>query len=68
MMPKSLRERFFKHPKIGPISEGSEVQAESNWPPPPPLNFFEKWSLAREDQEGLVSHAGSILLKQRSAD
>ena len=66
MMTKSIRERFFRHPKFGPISEGSEFRrSRSDYLPPP---TFLKSGPSREDQEGKVSHAGTILLKQRSAD
>ena len=67
MMPKSLRERFLKHPKIDPNSEGSAFRRSRTDPHPPP-SIFLKSGPSREDQEGQISHAGTILLKQRSAD
>ena len=45
---------------------GVEVQPASKCLPPP--SIFLKSRPSREDQEGKVSHAGTILLKQRSAD
>ena len=67
MMPKSSRERFFWHAKCGVISEGSRF-SRSRVDSPPLPSIFLKSGPSREDQEGKVSHAGTILLKQRSAD
>ena len=66
-MQKTIQERFLGHPKFGQISEGSEFRRGRSDPHPPP-SIFLKSGPSREDQEGQISHAGTILLKQRSAD